>query len=180
MNDKIQGPPPTVSARRRLLRGAFGAPAVLTLYSGSVAATSLSLCVAKAAADPRAAPPVPTVTANPAAYLSVRMWQLRKTSDNSVADGDYFVRGNDLVAFKRNSTGAAYLPAGSVQRFTVSNNTAGVITGSNPVPPSGFVFELSPKYVAVRVNAQGTVVGVGTGTGTAVGGTCWNSFAAIP
>ena len=180
MNDKIQGPPPTVSARRRLLRGAFGAPAVLTLYSGSVAATSLSLCVAKAAASPIAAPSVQTVTTTPTAYLSVRMCQLRKTSDNSVADSDYFVKGDDLVPFKRSSTGVAYMPAGSVQRFTMSTNTPGIITVGNPVPPTGYVFELSPKYVAVRVNGSGTVVGVGTGTGTAVGGTCWNSFAAIP
>ena len=176
MNDKIQGPPPTVSARRRLLRGAFGAPAVLTLYSGSVAATSLSLCVQKAAV---VAPPVQTTSD---AYLSVRMWQFRKHPGTLVADGDYFVRGVDLVQFKRSTTGDAYLLTGSFQRFTVSNNTAGVITMTDPVPPTGFVFELSSpaKYVALRVDARGTVIGVGKGTGTAVGATCWNSFAAFP
>ena len=44
---------PTVSARRRLIRGAFAAPALLTLHSGSArAASSLGMCLVKANTSP--------------------------------------------------------------------------------------------------------------------------------
>ena len=51
------------SARRRLVRGAFSAPAVLTLYSGSALAAASLTCRSNAIADPQAAgatAPIPT------------------------------------------------------------------------------------------------------------------------
>lgn len=160
--------PPPANARRRLLRGGFAAPAVLTLCSGSALAASSSLrCVATQAATPATAP----VSSSTDSWVRVQLWT--KGSSNN-----YFVKGADLVALKPPSTSTtSYLGATQWQAFDVTNNTAGAIEG----PRSGMQLSSPAKYAAIRVDANGNIVGIGsTGGGTAIAGTCWLSFVIAP
>ena len=86
------------SARRRLVRGAFAAPAALTLMSGSAfAATSLS-CVARQLTNPVQPTPDPATTANGGGdnYIRVQLQQ-KFTGAPSPATQSTWVSGADLL-----------------------------------------------------------------------------------
>lgn len=161
----LQAPPPRENARRKLVRGVFAAPAIMTVCSGSAFAAASGLrCIANQANSPLTEP----VTGATDTWLRVQLYS---------QGGKYYVRGSDIGAFKR-SANSVYLSSNQWQAFDISTNTAGAITTNPPGNPQP---SNPPKYVAVRVDASGNIVGVGaTGSGSAVAGTCWNSFAMMP
>ncbi len=167
MIEKTQVDNANASARRRLLRGAFGAPAMLTLCSGSALAASSSKCLANATASPSTAAVI-TITATPQdTYLRTRLLL--------GADNKYYLVGNSLSGFARSGYGNTDIPkTGEWRQFKPGTNTVtGAIVTTNP---GG---SLSNKWAALRFNSAGELVGVGTaGTGSVVGGSCWTSLKA--
>jgi hypothetical protein len=161
MIDRQQESGEMVSARRRLIRGAFVAPTVLTLYSGgALAATSSKLrCVVSQNAKPITSGPAIIVDATNSTYVRVQLY---------VVGGVFYVRGQDLPVARANS-----LPTTSqAQVFDIAANA---LTGSPVTTPNG----LAPatQYAVLRIDATGAVVGVGAGSGgSVIGKSCWTSF----
>ena len=153
------------NARRRLIRGAFAAPAIMTVCSGSALANSSSLrCVANQVSAALPVPLVSNVTDN---WVRVQLW----TQGGSTS---YFVRGADVFALKPASTTSNILASDWLAFDIVSNKTgaAGTSSGKQLSNPA--------KWAAIRVDASGNIVGVGAGSGTAIAGTCWTSFRLAP
>jgi len=161
MSEKQQESGETVSARRRLIRGAFVAPTVLTLYSGGAlaAASSKLRCVASQNAAPITTGPAIAVDTTNSTYVRVQLY---------VVNGVYYVRGADLPALR-----AAGLPSASqAQIFDITSNA---LTGSPVTTPNGLA--AATQYAVLRIDATGAVVGVGAGSGgSAIGKSCWTSF----
>jgi hypothetical protein len=154
------------NARRRLIRGAFAAPAIMTVYSGSALANSSSLrCVANKAN----AAEMPGVTSGTDTWVRVQLWT--QGSSNAA----YYISGADVVALKPAST-TAYIGATAWQAFDKGTNTAGAIGGTS----SGKQKSSPAQWAAIRVDASGNIVGVGVGSGSAIAGTCWTSFRLAP
>ena len=166
LRDAATLPVPRSNARRRLVRGAFAAPAVMTVCSGSALAASSSLrCVAHQAGTGTSVP----VSDATDAWVRVRLW-------TQGASANYFISGADVVALKRASA-TAYIGPTAWQPFDIKTNTAGVIGGDG----NGKQQSVPAKYAAIRVDASGNIVGVGaTGGGAAIAGTCWTSFMIAP
>ena len=166
------------SARRRLLKGAFAAPAVLALHSGSALAnTSSAQCVINQIDNPIS----PALTNSTDNYVRVRLWTLRKNA--GFAEIRYFVRGSDLTALGTNVVNE-YLPPGSWRQFSpAAPATQFAPISVTPVWSSSIqgILAQDGPYVAVRFEADSMnayVVGVvGPDTrGSAVTGSCWGSF----
>jgi hypothetical protein len=168
---------PDARARRKLLRGTFAAPAVLTLYSGGArAASSIATCLVKTNTNP-----ITTglgLTTADDMLLRVRLWGLV----NNGGVSNYYIRGADLVDLQRNGL-SPFLTSTQYQQFAVTNTVSttnrlvGSPTGTLPSQP-GRTFQATNQYAVLRVNSAGQVVGAGlTGSGSAVGDSCWNSFA---
>jgi hypothetical protein len=176
VTDQSQNLGPKNGARRKLLRGAFGAPAVLTLQSGSAfAATSATSCLVKQNTSPVTAP----VTANATGdiYFRYQLWVIRKKTDNSIITS--WIKGSDLSVYALNGQ-APFVGSSSWWQFYPSTNAlAGSSTSTEPTPTgSQNPLEHTGAFVALRINASGDLVGAGaSGTGSAVAATCWNSFA---
>ncbi len=190
-----QGPatatPVRPSARRKLIRGAFAAPVALTLQSGSVAAQSLT-CVAKKVAEGV----LPTDADGTKIWVRVRVWVLTVNGNNQdsvwVSGADIFLLAkNPLKSFVQQNQwwclsagNQAKINSGAnVNAVSVTANTAYTV---NPSPPqSGNPGQLkiaaasTTRLVAIRVNAEGDIIGVvgdGGTTGAGVTGSCWTSF----
>ena len=88
---------PAVSARRRLIRGAFAAPAAMTLFSGSVAARSAINCVTKRATSPELPPLDPVMGTT---YVRVQLQKFTGSAGATVKSNrtSRWVRGSDIVA----------------------------------------------------------------------------------
>ena len=161
MSDRQQKSGEMVSARRRLIRGAFVAPTVLTLYSGGAlaAASSKLRCIASQNVAPITTGAAIAVDTTNSTYVRVQLY---------VVGGIYYVRGQDLPVARVNS-----LPTTSqAQTFDIGTNA---LTGSPVSTPAG----LAPatQYAVLRIDSTGTVVGVGAGSGgSAIGKSCWTSF----
>lgn len=171
----MQSPPESPSqpqaARRKLVRGVFAAPAILTVCSGSALASQSSLrCLATHVADNT------SVTPKVGALDSWTRVQLHKATD-----GKYYVSGTQLSTVFPNSNGWWPNPG---TWLGINATTGAVLTGTYSTPqttmPPGATLSYSPaKYVVVRFDNTGKVTGVGTaGTGANVGQSCWNSFKA--
>jgi len=165
------------NARRRLVRGVFAAPAALTLYSGSVAASSLS-CVAKQVG---AAVNAEVPSGN--TWVRVRQYVIGAGSSSNNAK---FVRGSEIASLL--APGGQYL-TGETNYQCVSSSLSGFtpgITYTNPTQGSqGPVLTDPVEFIAVRVNSTGFIEGVQgvyTSTGaSALHTSCWTSFGgAIP
>ncbi len=183
--DDSKVPEQKLSARRRLIRGAFVAPAALTVFSGSAFAQSSMTCVSKRVADPV----LPEVSAGEDVFLRVPLYGLGHGGNVST-----WIRGADVVFLARDSKEPLDTFLSSNQWLCVSNGQ-GAPNGSWTVgekytdpdptlPNGGRPKELSPeRWVAVRVDASGNIIGiVGTGgdRGSAVGWTsCWASFTGV-
>lgn len=172
------------SARRRLIRGAFGAPAALTLYSGSaLAATSLN-CVQKRVRDGDPNPGTST-SATTDMFLRVQVYEKGNGSSRTT-----WVSGDALRLAASLSTGQAstvsFLGADGWYCLSAGNgsqNQSGYIAGTvytnagmlaiNNVTPT----PLANAFVAIRVNESGQIVGVtSTANASAVPRSCWTSF----
>ena len=162
------------SARRRLIKGSFAAPAALTLCSGSAlaAATSPLTCLAK---DIRAsgAPGAPVTTVETGdTWVRVRAWV---EQNKSYA----FIKADDvsMVGFKDTTP----FITGSQAICVIGGNgyTVGELYPQNGKPvPTGM--QQTGQYFAVLMDPSGRVAGISSvnsisGTG-AVHGSCWNSF----
>jgi hypothetical protein len=159
-----------VHPRRKLLRGAMAMPAVLTVCSGSALATSsFGRCLNNALADPVTGPV--TSSASTDNLVRVALWE----QDLGGGVKAYFVDGS---SFPNPPLITSPVPGpGRWQPFDLVNNQ---LTGtSTDVQPPGST-QSTDKFVAVRYDADGEIVGVGaTGGGTAIGQSCWTSFAVL-
>jgi len=169
---------PKGSARRKLVRGTFAAPALLALHSGGALAASSNLrCISVRNANPVS--PVPAVTSSPTAdtYLRYQLWSIQNNGNSTIAG--YFVRGADLAPLARAGQ-APYLPSSQAQLFDVSTNTGSATFTTDPPSMTGNQSVVrSEKFAVLRIDANGRIVGIGSGgTGSAVSGSCWTSFAA--
>jgi hypothetical protein len=182
--DESKGPEQKASARRRLIRGVFAAPAALTVFSGSAFAQASMNCVGKRVADPV----LPLASGAPDVFLRVPLWGLGHGDNVST-----WIRGADVAYLARDSIEPVDTFLSSNQWLCVSNGH-GAPNGSwkvgekytdpDPKLPSGTrPHELRQQLVAVRVDASGNiigVVGVGGDSGSAVGWTsCWASFTGV-
>lgn len=170
------------SARRRLVRGAFAAPAVLALYSGSAAAMASNLrCVNN---QVRAGSKVfPAPSGNPDRFVRVQLWSLRHNDKVR-----WFLSGNDFDALTldRTSVYNNFLGLGEWWEFDpAAQSLLHRKLTSDPSWSNGLTGTLARdgKWVAVRIDAssQGAgIVGVVDSseipTGSAVSGLCWASF----
>ncbi len=165
-----------VSARRRLVRAAFAAPAVLQLYSGAaLASASSARCVANQVAYPQ----LPTATTVPDVWVRVRLWTLGSGGNLSA-----WVRGSDVTALVNGLSLYSYIQSAQWQCF-VAGNGSGFSVGqmlSTPPTKSGASLAQNGSYVAVRVDSTGKIIGVvglaGSGGSAVRLATCWASFAA--
>jgi hypothetical protein len=191
VKDTINGKVDTSSARRRLIRGAFAAPAALTLYSGSVAAGSLS-CVAAVVNHQ----PVDSADGSSTTYLRVPLRVLFEsgTSDKILAK---FVSAQDLAMLAEGLAVSSYLSpdewqcvyaaagSGSTNPFEAGHiyNSGEIEASSNGQSPE---MNGSSEYVAVRVSADGNILGVqgfyddeGAVKTSAMAVSCWCSFGGV-
>ena len=183
MNKNRHEPITKVSARRRLVRGVFAAPAALSLYSGSALATSSNNCVAK---EVGVGNYYPAPGSEAAAFVRVQLIRVIRTANTSKYMD--LVRGDDVAALKAPQALNTYLQIGWWQCFdtNITNNdnkpfrinVGDKTTGS--IPATGFTTEPG-RYVALKIDVSGNIVGVvGLGGETpdqsAVHDTCWSSF----
>lgn len=171
MSDKEQSLPAADCARRRLIRGAFGAPAVLTVASGSVAAASNVNCIANIGTFP----PVHQGSAPPTSDSIIR---IRVYEDQSVTPNLRYVRGQDVPAAYMANAAAGFMTVGQVWRFSVPNNQT---VGNPSSTPAASTLVAINRWAALRFDVNGNLVGVGDGgsggtPGYAVAASCWNSF----
>lgn len=187
MEDQAQGPGSKVSARRRLIRGAFAAPAALTLYSGSVAARSINNCVARETSG--MTPPAPGPVAAPDTFVRVQLQKFQKSPTASYPNAwSRWVRGFDVSSLlasgqtvfvsgtSTTSTNWYLYDKGSASAYALT--PIGTIIGTTPV--EGTTVQSASQWVALRVASNGDIVGVvgiNSTTGTsAVYQSCWTSF----
>lgn len=178
------------SARRRLVRGTFAAPAVLTVHSGSaLATTSLGSCLRKANLAPVTQPV--TDSASTDVYFRYKLWAFVRIANPTLtyplgsvrtADG-YWIKGAELAVYVRSGQ-TPFLGSSSWQKFDLTTNaltttvqTTTPTTGS--ATPSNWQLQQVSKFVSLRVSGTGALTGAGaSGSGSAVSNSCWNSFAA--
>lgn len=170
------------SARRRLIRGSFAAPAILALHSGRAfaQATGAAACLVKQNSSP--VTPAPTPANGDDGYFRYQLWVIRRISDNAIVSS--WVKGADLAVYIRNGL-SPFLASGSWWRFNINNNR--LITGgpqmAQPTTNQNQTFTQTGAWVVLRVASNGQLVGAGKfdstgGTGgSPVGDSCWNSFA---
>lgn len=197
MHDELKNPADSegttgMSARRKLISGAFAAPVALTLHSGSaLAATSLS-CVNRQNTN-FVRTPGDTVTGT---WVRVPIWEL---TVNGANNDSAWISGADIFAYAKTGT-TTFISAS--QWFCLSaESKATVIQGTkeievvaqgtytlNPSPPQsgngGSLVRASPnqsRLIAIRVDASGNIIGVvdvDASAGSAVTESCWSSFRA--
>ncbi len=170
MTDNPKDGTPKASARRRLVRGVFSAPAALTLYSGSVAAASVT-CIAKQLTNP--------ITDNgDSTLVRVPLYMLVDSANTAK-----FVRGADIGSLL--PPGGAYLTSNQVQLVSKTGGFAQYTVAGIYDVPSGLILSSPIEYVAVRVGETGGIEGVLSldvpGQNTALHTSCWTSFGgAVP
>ena len=147
------------------MRGAFAAPAILTLCSGSaLAATSVQLCIANKVNQSPVFPAIPVDNT----WLRVQRY---KTVNGQTTT--YYIKGSEvagLLAGKTNLT--TYLLAGEYQNISQAGLNKCAL-------PSGLQTDTN-NFVAVRVDASGNIKGWAgdgiTSGSSAMSGSCWASF----
>jgi hypothetical protein len=172
VSNEVERSEKVVAARRRLVRGVFAAPAALTLCSGSVYAASSNLsCVVNANAEPVNAP-----AEAPNTWVRVEVWNLGRNDKLST-----WVYGNDLKMLKASDTPDPYLSSSQWQCISSASSNSGYsskqIVNSTPMKGS-YSPQRSGKYVAVRVDLDGKIIGVQglEAGGSAVSLFCWASL----
>lgn len=166
------------SARRRLLKGSFAAPAAMTLCSGSALAASSTQCL-KIGTEYNATP-LFTESAG------TTFWRVQ-VYDAQIDAGAQWIKGADVVAL--NGAGASpFLASNQYYKYRKNNLNTGQGVGTKTTATSEFgslVSSNPQKWVGVRVNSSGNIVGIQgmtsqvnhatTGPMTA---SCWTSFRA--
>jgi hypothetical protein len=142
-----------VSARRRLIRGAFAAPTALTLYSGNVFAASSSLRALGNQIDNAEFPdPVTEAQLDPTdTWIRVKVWEW--TDPNDSAKKVLLVQGNEVIG----------LPYGCGSSFVMGGQWAAVATSEVFDTNGAIPVETNPlQWAALRYDREGYVVGVST------------------
>lgn len=169
MNQNIKASPahPT-SARRRLIRGAFAAPAVLALHTGSAMATTSPMrCMIGAATPP------PSTGSNDvyngSVWVRCQLWHQTST-------GKYFMYGSDLP--QALCTTATRPIQGCWHEYDMVNNCLSAsFTPTTTAPANCTKSSSAPRWVAIRFDSYGKIVTVGHHTqGSVVTASCWTSF----
>jgi len=161
VNENTKDGTARATARRRLIRGAFGVPAALTLYSGNVFAASSNL---RALENQLKAPeyPGPVTVLNPGdTWIRVQVYAWPNASSATAL----VVSGAEV---------AQQPGCGSSTSFVSDSGWANLAT-STPFDTKGKPPELTNpvQWAALRFNASGVVVGVipagaSSGDGTAL------------
>jgi hypothetical protein len=176
-------PPPYSSARRRLVRGAFGVPAALALHNGSALAAASNLRCVRAAADAALADP-PGHTDAPDQFVRVQLYAQTDVGGNVVA---WYLSGASVeaVLFGYRKATNAFLGAGRWLQVVLQSG-GGATLGSTVLYAQPASTALGPKWIALRFMPRDNggyvdVVGVidGSTSGSAVTGSCWSSFVGI-
>jgi len=190
-SSQVPGHEASVSARRKLVRGVFAAPAALTLYSGSAFAANSMSCVARQVINPVSPAEFATTANNGGADTYFRV-QLRGKFNGTPADlahESLWVKGADLLAAAPTGNAGFFFGTSDWYCYSAgvsSGYLAGQVyldsgTGSATDPSKGGTPEPIPKFVAIRFDTVGMVAGVTPATGrSAVSGSCWSSFKAAP
>ena len=164
------------SARRRLIKGSFAAPAALTLCSGSAlaAATSPLTCLSKDILA-SGAPVGPVATVGGDTWVRVRAWVEQGKSYS-------FIKAIDvsMVGFAGTTpfiTGAQAICVVAGDGYVFGTVYPTFVSGALPVPTN---LTQTGNYFAVLMDSSGKVAGISSvnsinGTGS-VHGSCWNSF----
>ena len=161
MHNQAETPSPRHSARRKLIRGVFAAPAVLTVASGSAFAAASNLrCISQTTF-----PPV-TTTAGADTFYRLQVKQIASKT---------YVLGSDIAKDIRDKV-SVYMTTTQMHEFNVAlNQTVGMplAAASTPTP------QTQASFAAIRFSPTGAVIGVGSAgaPGGAASGSCWNSFA---
>lgn len=173
------------SARRRLIKGSFAAPAALTLASGSAFARTSSRCVANDAN----AGVKPVFDTDNATWLRLQAYDYKPNGTNKVTS--YWIKGSDVVALANAAGVSVSGPWISVNQYLcVQGGTAptgnlpyvtGNIysSGTSPTAPESFNSTAPLRYYAVLFDANGNITGISfseSGLGGAVHKSCWTSF----
>ncbi len=164
---KPSDPRQPVSARRRLIRGAFTTPVVLTVCSGSAFAASFSCN------------PLSNTPQGPAVFggnTGFRTLQIHKVGTSC------FVLVSDANTISIGTVPTSAFPAGTTNTFG-GNSYYGFDTSTfaatSATPPAAPV--ASGTFVVARFNSSGQVNGVGatnSSTNTALSSSCWMSLKA--
>ena len=203
MNVNPQNSSDNVSARRRLIRGAFAAPAALTLYSGGAIAAPSFTCVARQNQPGNAI----NAPANPNSTF-VRVRNFRLINGMSAVNAAFFVSGADVASLL--PPGGSYLTSAQWQCVAITGTGLGFTVGTvyinpqsaggksvsgntsptfglglnlepvfiNPQPASGNFPVATNTFIAVRIDGGGKVVGVQNvfSGNTALRISCWTSI----
>ena len=170
MNEPSEKPSPDRAARRKLVRGAFSVPAVMTLVSGSPAAATSLVCALK----PR--PTTPTDGVGTSDMNLVRIPYFKSTNTSGIYANKFYIKGSDLHAKKfpgRSVTGTGLVHSTGWQEVTFVSGqpVPGTVATSNP-NLSG----TATGHVIVRYDEPGNIVGFAkSNNGTAMGASCWVS-----
>lgn len=178
MNSPVESPKPNLAARRKLVRGVFAAPAIMTVCSGSAFANTSNLRCLKHDTT------VALTNATPKVWGGLDTWTRVQLFE--AADGKYYVSGTHVQSIFQQSNG--HFPG--LGNWLWIDPVTGAIGGTGPIALNDYrtpynveppnyprLDRANPKYVIVRFDQTGSVTGVGTaGTGYNVGASCWNSF----
>lgn len=186
MNQSDLPDPQRTSARRRLIRGALSAPALMTVCSGSAFAQASNMrCLANAANA--TTPPAEWGTTRTDLFLRVRLFLVRTTENcNDTGKGKkctsverFYVKGSDLGSIARSSgmpTTTQYLQINPANYATIGSPVSPIV---NPpgAPPIIEFQDYVNQYAALRIDSTGRIVGIGSvGQGGMVGMSCWTSL----
>lgn len=172
MDNQTPTPDDKFSARRRLLRGSFSVPAVLTLASGSALAAQSMTCLAKSTQVPSTADLKPT----PHADTFVRVQVYRSGNTHYVWGHDFSAYTVSMTGWSATSHNNQYQAIGVNPSNTATYNRLYGNVLSNP--PN---WSAANYFAALRFNADGVVVGIGlSGSGSVVGNSCWLSMRMMP
>lgn len=167
VNDDIKCGSAKASARRRLIRGAFAAPAALTLCSGSAfAQASSQRCIANQVTGE--GPQFPQV--GPAdTWVRVSVW----VHQNGTGPQTRLVSGT-RVSQVQGSAGNSFIRPGQWKEIARPFNDF-IPRGSRPTE--------TREFVALLVDAEGVIVGISDGTtvggASAIAKSCWTSFSGV-
>ena len=162
------------SARRKLIRGSFAVPAVLTLYNGgAMAATSINNSLKRQNNHPV----TKYASSSDDVWFRYQLWGWVKDGRLKYDDG-LWIKGSDLAVYRVQGN-SVWLSSNRVQRFNLQTNSLSEQKYEVPGGSYGAELKRVNHWVSLRVDRFGNLTGAGsTGSGSAVADSCWNSFAA--
>ncbi len=155
-----------LASRRKLVRGVFAVPAVVTLTSGSPAAATSFTCFQRQFRRNDLIQPNDGVGAGDL----LRIAYYKRTSNSR-----FFIKGSDLKAVADvtgGMVGGGLVSSTGFQRV----NTAKTGLDTHTLASDPGLEHAASGYLVIRFDEHGNIVGVGAGsTGTAITGSCWVS-----